>query len=131
MSDIPRLTDAEAALLRLCYLVHAEVSMSRSVHQLALDGLLGEQYRDGKTRRVTERGQEELRAYDAQKRAEIEAPLRERIARMRDLLRSLEWSDSISINGDDWNACPMCSELERDKRHTPGCFMARELEAGE
>lgn len=66
MTDIPELTEAEAAMLR-----YVAAPGSANPHKLAQRGLLGPQYRDGKPRELTELGRAALEAYDAAKAARI------------------------------------------------------------
>lgn len=73
MAEIPELTDAEAAILRMPFASFADLC------RLTRDGLLNDDGND-----VTDLGRERLAAYDAKKRAEIEAPLRELLRRLVD-----------------------------------------------
>lgn len=106
MSDIPKLTEAEAAVLRV-YLTAAALHRGErtSAERLERAGLLGKQYRNGQPRALTDLGHQALTAYDAQKRAEIEAPLRERIALIANHPTTTELPDGrvqITLTKEEW-----------------------------
>ena len=82
MTDIPKLTDAEAAVLRLPSVYVVDILNLAHRGLLSLDSTVGES--------TTDLGRQALAAYDAQKRAEILKPALDLLGTVEDVISYCE-----------------------------------------